>query len=92
MLNITGADDHVLVVQGPLSIVGTIPTTLNATAADAVAADLLARNDAKGPLFSTDERVEIVREKFAHSPEVMRMLAFIDANDHRPLMTAARDE
>ena len=37
-------------------------------------------------------RVEIVREKFAHSPEVMRMLSFIDASEHRPLMTAARDE
>lgn len=37
-------------------------------------------------------RVEIVREKFAGSPEVMRMISFIDEGDHRPLMTAARDE
>ena len=27
----------------------------------------VARNDAKGPLFSTDERVEIVRDDIAHS-------------------------
>jgi pantetheine-phosphate adenylyltransferase len=29
----------------------------------------VARNDGKGPLFSTDERVEIVRDEIAHMPE-----------------------
>jgi len=36
-------------------------------------------------------RVESVREKFPHSPEVKRMLAFIDENKSRPLMSAARE-
>jgi pantetheine-phosphate adenylyltransferase len=29
----------------------------------------VARNDGKGPLFSTDERVEIVRDEIAHLPD-----------------------
>src|ERR1700682_6308195 len=29
----------------------------------------VARNDGKGPLFSTDERVQIVRDEIAHSGE-----------------------
>jgi UDP-N-acetylglucosamine acyltransferase len=37
-------------------------------------------------------RVEKVREKFAHSPEVMSILEFIEAGEARPLMTAARDD
>ena len=33
-------------------------------------------------------RIEIVREKYARSPEVMRVLSFIEAGKARPLMTA----
>lgn len=43
-----------------------------------------------GDVFKT--RLDLVREKFAHSPEVMRMVSFIDTGERRPLMTAARDE
>jgi UDP-N-acetylglucosamine acyltransferase len=38
------------------------------------------------------ERIEKVRKEYAHSPEAMRILEFIEAGDERPLMTAARDD
>ena len=37
-------------------------------------------------------RVEQVRTQFAHSPEVLRIIAFVDASVSRPLMTAARSD
>ncbi len=46
-------------------------------------------------LFSNEvtfnERVECVRESFVNSPEVLRVLEFIDAAGSRPLMTPARN-
>ncbi len=38
------------------------------------------------------ERIEHVRESYRRSPEVMRILEFIEVGAERPLMTAARDD